>query len=373
MESGPETCEEPEAEAEATGYGYTNQATDQLNGYGIDGYGHSKEAGDNGAQRAAQAQVHVSLDENDQDEQASTKCRQMWPSMLELSGNRVEDDGAIRLAVVLESIAWLEVLDLSNAFIGADGACSIAHALRTNPRWCIRVLNMSGNLIEDRGAAALCQALTVRAEANVSPVLTELRLINCGITSLPVDFMLHGCQQLRVLELQENPLKDPPRSAAKDSESLLKYFEALRHGSEPLKTARLMLVGYGGQGKTTFGKAVQAWEKKESFVVCEDTPQKWTADDVRAWAQERTLGTEVEQALIGLSGVQLLQLAAGGQIRGLQKQQWQRLHCELQLLQEKHGYQSTVGAHQSTCGVWEVRVMSLCEPFVRANLCLWCG
>jgi len=55
------------------------------------------------------------------------------------------------------------------------------------------------------------------------------------------------------IKLSENPLADPPMSIVeKGSDAVISWFEQKKEGEEPLFEGKLMILGQGGAGKTTF-------------------------------------------------------------------------------------------------------------------------
>ena len=53
--------------------------------------------------------------------------------------------------------------------------------------------------------------------------------------------------------LSENPLADPPISIVeKGRDTVISWFEQKKEGEEPLFEGKLMILGQGGAGKTTF-------------------------------------------------------------------------------------------------------------------------
>jgi hypothetical protein len=78
-----------------------------------------------------------------------------------LSGNAIDRDGATALAAALAANATLEVLILTDNYLGEPGALALAEALRTNTS--IKELGLKGNEMGDAGVSAICEALRVRA------------------------------------------------------------------------------------------------------------------------------------------------------------------------------------------------------------------
>ncbi len=139
--------------------------------------------------------------------------------------------------------------------------------------------------------------------------------------------------------------------------SLRTYVSDLQQGAKKADRLRLMLVGFGGQGKTTLARALTSNESCTDFRLRDDV-SSWTCEQVREWVQERMLGPEVELALTNRDGPQLSQLASDNislhGLSGLEEMATARLQTELHLLLNKTRYCSTVGVNRSTCGTFEI-------------------
>eukprot|EP00934_Nitzschia_sp_Nitz4_P004242 Nitzschia sp. Nitz4//scaffold125_size66327//52148//53992//NITZ4_006138-RA/size66327-processed-gene-0.20-mRNA-1//1//CDS//3329534634//4232//frame0 len=79
--------------------------------------------------------------------------------VLDLSGSRTNDEGAVRLAGVLKENSTLHTLRLAHDEIGDAGAKALAEALKTNN--ALRKLDLEGNTIGGAGVAAFAGALYV--------------------------------------------------------------------------------------------------------------------------------------------------------------------------------------------------------------------
>ena len=74
----------------------------------------------------------------------------------------------------------------------------------------------------------------------------------------PIEFQVSN--RFRVVNLRQNPLRSPPRHVVDDTGNkglLAKYVLDLKAGYTELDRMRLMIVGYGGVGKTTLRHALQ--------------------------------------------------------------------------------------------------------------------
>lgn len=123
---------------------------------------------------------------------------------LDLSRNEIGDDGLRHLANGLRSCECkLETLKLSQCNIEERGCCYLASALQRNP--CLKVLDLSINMIRDKGANELF------AKFDISQ-LTKLEMYHCGLTALSCEnigaYLKVEASSLVELNLSNNNLTD---------------------------------------------------------------------------------------------------------------------------------------------------------------------
>lgn len=124
---------------------------------------------------------------------------------LDLSHNGIGNDGAWKLAPVLDSLVNLESLLLSKNQIGDDGASEIGHHLPSN----LKLLVMRGNDIGDVGADAIAAAVA-------NSKIAELMLANNNIGSAGAIALAQVVAQsscLQELDLNENEVGDDGAAA----------------------------------------------------------------------------------------------------------------------------------------------------------------
>ncbi|XP_034044923.1 NACHT, LRR and PYD domains-containing protein 14-like [Thalassophryne amazonica] len=95
---------------------------------------------------------------------------------LDLSGNRIGDDGLQHLAMVLRSAnCHIHTLKMSYCHIGPKGCICLASALQQNSQH-LKVLDLGLNRIRDKGVQALLNKVDISK-------LTKLELYFCGLTA----------------------------------------------------------------------------------------------------------------------------------------------------------------------------------------------
>lgn len=111
-------------------------------------------------------------------------------------------------------------------------------------------LDLNGNTMRDKGVAAVClAALSCR-------FLKHLHLRRTFAICIPLEFQI--ASHAIAVDLSENDgLRSPPAVIASRSPiALAEYWADLRADHQTLDTVRLMMVGFGGVGKTTLAKAL---------------------------------------------------------------------------------------------------------------------
>ncbi|XP_005181868.1 F-actin-uncapping protein LRRC16A isoform X2 [Musca domestica] len=129
---------------------------------------------------------------------------------LKASHMRLSNETLERILHVLKRSMWLEELHLEALGLKSDFLYKLAISVITNINPAIRTIDLSHNLIEDKGAIHLAGPI-----AKVSKGLCKLALAHCGLTSKGVNQMSHSLSlnpsipnSLTHLDLSGNNLKD---------------------------------------------------------------------------------------------------------------------------------------------------------------------
>ncbi|XP_061450461.1 capping protein, Arp2/3 and myosin-I linker protein 2 isoform X2 [Rhineura floridana] len=116
-----------------------------------------------------------------------------WFTRLCCKDFRLNQDILEQILHVLSTSVTLEELVLENCGLKFDFAQRMAQVLHNNPNSAINMINLSGNLLEDRGIIALSQ--------NLEQSIKSFRSLNFARTSLTQKGMLSFCQSLVSNEL----------------------------------------------------------------------------------------------------------------------------------------------------------------------------
>ncbi|XP_030374921.1 F-actin-uncapping protein LRRC16A isoform X2 [Scaptodrosophila lebanonensis] len=123
---------------------------------------------------------------------------------------RLSHETLERILHVLKRSMWLEELHLEALGLRWDFLSKLSISVITNSSPAIRTIDLSHNLIEDKGAIHLAGPI-----AKVSKGLCKLALAHCGLTSKGVNQMSHSltlnqsiANSLTYLDLSGNSLKD---------------------------------------------------------------------------------------------------------------------------------------------------------------------
>ncbi|XP_073848099.1 capping protein regulator and myosin 1 linker 1 leucine rich repeat protein isoform X5 [Musca autumnalis] len=129
---------------------------------------------------------------------------------LKASHMRLSNETLERILHVLKRSMWLEELHLEALGLRSDFLHKLAVSVITNNNPAIRTIDLSHNLIEDKGAIHLAGPI-----AKVSKGLCKLALAHCGLTAKGVNQMSHSLSlnqsisnSLTHLDLSGNNLKD---------------------------------------------------------------------------------------------------------------------------------------------------------------------
>ncbi|KAL5287829.1 crml-1 family protein [Megaselia abdita] len=143
---------------------------------------------------------------------------------LKASHMRLSHETLERILHVLKRSMWLEELHLEALGLRSEFLHKLAVSVITNNNPAIRTIDLSHNIIEDKGASSLCALLGNIVQgaihlagpiAKVSKGLCKLALSHCGLTAKGVNQMSHSLtlnqsisSTLTYLDLSGNILKD---------------------------------------------------------------------------------------------------------------------------------------------------------------------
>ncbi|XP_059613846.1 F-actin-uncapping protein LRRC16A isoform X3 [Phlebotomus argentipes] len=129
---------------------------------------------------------------------------------LKVSHTRLSNESLDRILHVLRRSMWLEELHLEALGLRSDFLHKLAVSVITNNNPALRTIDLSHNVIEDKGAIHLAGPI-----AKVSKGLCKLSLSHCGLTAKGVNQVAHSLSlnqsisnSLTYLDLSGNNLKD---------------------------------------------------------------------------------------------------------------------------------------------------------------------
>jgi len=175
---------------------------------------------------------------------SSSCCRLV---SLQLQKNKLGPIGGEALAKGLSSNTSLFRLDVSYNGLATEGGHAFANALQNNRT--LQRLNVSDNDITHHD---LIESLVAH------PSLKEADCSTNEITIISMECQLAASQrQTLKLDLFNNPLSSPPLGRpGGNPDGLQKYFHELAQEPTNVKRIRLMVLGFGGVGKSTFCQAL---------------------------------------------------------------------------------------------------------------------
>jgi Ran GTPase-activating protein (RanGAP) involved in mRNA processing and transport len=227
---------------------------------------------------------------------------------LSLFRNEIGDPGAFSIGEALKVNASLTVLSLGANSIGGPGASSIGEALKDNRS--LTELDLSDNDIEDPAEAtdATCILAGLLSSAN----LVTLDVRDNKLTRIPADAFLR-CTKLAapvdsygdtINPFSSNPWTHPPAEIVDQGlEAVREYLQRIQsEGAERCAVAKMMLVGLGEAGKTSFLNAIRSADGKSASI---DRADRTVGIDLHAWEPdtatlEAALGAERAGTLAGL-------------------------------------------------------------------------
>jgi len=175
----------------------------------------------------------------------------------------------------------LTFLSASSNGFGSSGA-SLGRAVHACP--ALRKLALEDNKIDDEGGVALCDAFAAQAE------LVDLNLAFNEISALPIECQLRLAQKMSsptaLLDLSGNMLSSPPLAHRAAPKMLSDYLRLLAAEPHPLERLRLMVVGFGGVGKTTFCGAVTCpSDERGTYHASLSHCSTWDSRMMASWAR----------------------------------------------------------------------------------------
>jgi len=136
---------------------------------------------------------------------------------LYLSGNKIEDEGAINLVEGLKLNTSLQQLDLSHNKIGVEGGRTLSEALKINTT--LQNLNLTYNKLRDEGARALSEALKVNTTLQQLD-LSSNKIKDEGVGALSEALKVNTT--LQQLDLGGNKVGDEGARARSETDTLLR-------------------------------------------------------------------------------------------------------------------------------------------------------
>ncbi|XP_055315932.1 F-actin-uncapping protein LRRC16A isoform X4 [Sitodiplosis mosellana] len=143
---------------------------------------------------------------------------------LKVTHTRLSHETLERILHVLRRSMWLEELHLEALGLRSDFVHKLAVSVITNNSPALRTIDLSHNLIEDKGSTSICALIGKLVQgavhlagpiAKISKGLCRLSLSHCGLTAKGVNQMAHSLtlnqsisSSLTYLDLSGNNLKD---------------------------------------------------------------------------------------------------------------------------------------------------------------------
>ena len=214
---------------------------------------------------------------------------------LDLSRNHLQG-GAVCIADALAVCPTVTALDLSGNLLGVEFGTALARGLCQNTT--LRSLKLARNHLED--GTALGEVLAMH------PALTEVDLSQNLITTIQLESQLRlGRSSLR-LDMSGNPLSSPPLGVRGSVDELQAYFRLMASESTRVTRIRLMILGFGGVGKTTFSEAATRELDEMADFQSSLTPlHEWDSAMLTSWARcLRTEWSSAAAAVLESLGVQ---------------------------------------------------------------------
>ena len=203
-------------------------------------------------------------------------------TVLYLGNNHIDNEGAASLADALKVNASLTELTLSSNNIGAEGAASLADALKVNAS--LTTLSLSSNRIADSEDAT---DKTCVLASMLHPRLKELRVRDNKLTRIPAEAFLAMPDDVEY-DFYQNPWEYPPHEIVRQGATAIRDFlrKALKEGTVHCAVSKMMLVGLGRAGKTSFLNALCSADDV-SHAIAHDN--RTIGIDLADWHPDKTL------------------------------------------------------------------------------------
>ncbi|KAL3775399.1 hypothetical protein HJC23_008623 [Cyclotella cryptica] len=276
---------------------------------------------------------------------ANALCANDTLRKLVLRGNSIGDDGAIALGTMLSYNSVLKTMDLSSCSIGNVAGVALGRGLGQNSsiehfildknslgvgvntalfdlgvslNRTLKRIHLSGNGFDTVGdddlqlwgrsiAKALSNNLSIRYVDLSNNALSDPSIIDAVATAhspieyfdisdnnfehISIESQLELSKRLTNLEIDMslNPISSPPLGKLANHSNLQSYLTLLSNEKTAVTRIRLMVLGYGGVGKSTFCRAITNDGCCTNFESSLVPVQEWSIDRVVDWA--RQLGT----------------------------------------------------------------------------------
>ena len=256
---------------------------------------------------------------------------------LVLRGNQIGESGAKALGEMLKQNSALKILDLSSCSIGNDGGSALGIGLSQNATLehlliddnslgsgkndaffsvglstnkVLNSLHLSSNGLSDgRAESVWGKAIADALSKNTSlrhvdlsnnelsessivdavashPTIVYFNLSGNDIESITIDSQLILADRMRTMEmdLSLNPLSSPPLGRLANSPNLQNYLTLLANEKTAITRIRLMVLGFGGVGKSTFARAITYEDDPSDFQSTLIPVQEWGVERLKDWA-----------------------------------------------------------------------------------------
>jgi len=264
---------------------------------------------------------------------------------LVLRGNYAGNDGAIALGTMLSCNVGLKTIDLASCSIGNVGGVALGHGLGQNSSLehfildknslgmgintalfdfgvsrnrTLKTIGLSGNGFDtvsdgdlllwgksisnalsnnpslryiDLSNNALSDPSIIDAVATAHSPIEYFDISDNNFEHISIEAQLELSKRLTNLEIDMslNPLSSPPLGRLANHSNLQSYLALLVNEKTAVTRIRLMVLGYGGVGKSTFCRAITHEGCCANFERSLAPVQEWSIDRVVDWA--RQLGT----------------------------------------------------------------------------------